>query len=214
MATIKLLVVDDHEIVREGLRALFRRTGDIEVIGEAESVATAVSEAIRLEPDVVLMDMRLPDGTGVDACREIRTVHPNVRIMFLTSYDDQEATLSAALAGAEGYLLKEIDQNSLLKAIRSVAAGNPILDPAATRALLERVQDLANASEPAEGMSLSPQENRVMSLVVEGKTNREIAQTLDLSPKTVKNYLSNIFQKLHVTRRAQAAVLFSKRASS
>lgn len=209
---IRLLLVDDHEIVRIGLRTLFAQTVGIEVVAEASTAPDAVNEAIRTKPDVVLMDVRLRDGSGVDACREILAKCPTARVLFLTSFDDEEAMLTAVFAGAHGYLLKEIGSESLLRAIKCVAAGQSILDPAATRAMIDRMQSLLASGTAGGADSLSSQEYRVLALVAQGKTNKEIATALDLSDKTVKNYLSNIFQKLRVTRRSEAAAIFSKRS--
>lgn len=199
--TITLLVVDDHEVVRAGLRLLLDGVDGIEVVGEAGSVEEAVRETARLQPAVVLMDLRLPDGTGLDACRDILSATPGTRILFLTSYSDEQAIMSTVLAGAAGYLLKEIGHRELVRAIRDAAAGRPILDPRIAQPVMTKVQHSAG---------LSPQEKRVLALVVEGKTNKEIAAALGLSEKTVKNYLSNIFQKLHLTRRSQAAALLAR----
>jgi two-component system response regulator DevR len=215
---ITLLLVDDHEIVRVGLRTLFGRNAKIQVVGEAGTAASAVQEAERLQPAVVLMDLRLPDGSGVAACREIRTACADTRVLFLTSYSDHDAVLATIFAGASGYLLKEIGGEALIQAIESVAAGQSILDPAVTHSVLERMKAISDQDDAALDLhkdkdkdnreSLSPQERRVLALVAEGKTNKEIAVSLDLSDKTVKNYLSNIFQKLQVSRRAQAAAIF------
>lgn len=196
---IRLLLVDDHQVVRAGLRALLAGIVGIEVVGEAGSVAEAVSEAMRLAPEVILMDLRLPDGSGVDACREILSGAPQTRIVFLTSYSDEQAVMSTVLAGAAGYVLKDVGHRALVAAIRGAAAGRPILDPRITDPVVSRVR---------KAEALSAQEQRVLALVVEGKTNKEIAAALGLSDKTVKNYLSNVFQKLGITRRAQAAALF------
>ena len=208
---IRLLIVDDHEVVRMGLRSLFQHVPDIEVVGEASTVANAIAEAARLLPTVVLMDMRLPDGTGVQACREILAQGRQSRILFLTSYDDDEALLAAVFSGAGGYLLKEIGGDALIKAVKSVAAGQSILDPGAANIVMQRLQSLSSTDQSAAKAELiSPQERRVLALVAQGKTNKEIAAALDLSDKTVKNYLSNIFDKLHVSRRAEAAAIFSR----
>ena len=206
---VRLLLVDDHAIVRLGLRTVFERTEDIRVIGEAGGVKEAVDAASSLAPDVVLMDMRMPDGTGVDACREILAVRPETRVLFLTSYHDEEALFSAVFAGARGFLVKEIGGDALLAAVRAVAAGQSILDPAAARVVAERMKSFAgpDAKERAPE-SLSSQEKRVLALVADGKTNKEIAAALGLSDKTVKNYLSTIFQKLQVGRRAHAAAIY------
>lgn len=217
---IRLLLVDDHEMVRIGLRTLLGKTKQIQVVGEASTAADAVTETVRLKPDVVLMDLRLPDGSGVEACREIRTACPEVRVLFLTSYSEDDAVLSTIFAGAAGYLLKEIGGEALIQAIESVAAGQSILDPAVTHSVVERMKAISDQDDSASYLhkdkdkdkdkreSLSPQERLVLALVAEGKTNKEIATALDLSDKTVKNYLSNIFQKLHVSRRAHAAAIF------
>ena len=197
--TIRLLLVDDHEVVRAGLRALLAGIEGMEIVGEAGTVAEAVSEAVRLAPEVILMDLRLPDGTGIDACREILSSAPRTRILFVTSYSDEQAVMSTVLAGAAGYVLKDIDHRTLVAAIRDAAAGRAILDPRITDPVVRRVPNTE---------ALSAQEQRVLALVVEGKTNKEIAAALGLSDKTVKNYLSNAFQKLGVSRRAQAAALF------
>jgi two-component system, NarL family, response regulator DevR len=197
--TIRLLLVDDHEVVRAGMRALLAGIEGMEIVGEAGTVAEAVSEAARLAPEVILMDLRLPDGTGIDACREILSSAPRTRILFVTSYSDEQAVMSTVLAGAAGYVLKDIDHRALVAAIRDAAAGRAILDPRITDPVVRGVPKTE---------ALSPQEQRVLALVVEGKTNKEIGAALGLSDKTVKNYLSNAFQKLGVSRRAQAAALF------
>ena len=210
---IRLMVVDDHEVVRLGLSALFRQTSGIEVVAEAGSVADAVKGAAQQRPDVVLMDLRLPDGTGIDACRDILSAHPETRVLFLTSHSDEEAVVSTILAGAAGYLLKEVGSQALINAIELVHGGQSILDPKVTTAVLHRMSMLdgkaAAAKQPSRDI-LSPQEQRILALVVEGKTNKEIAKALGLSDKTVKNYLSNAFQKLHVGRRSHAAALYTR----
>ncbi|HKN86597.1 MAG TPA: response regulator transcription factor [Nitrospiraceae bacterium] len=209
---IRLLMVDDHEVLRLGLRTLFSEAGGFDVVGEAGTMAEAISKAGALDPDVVLMDVRLPDGSGVEACREIRTQRPQTRVLFLTSYADDDAVLATIVAGAHGFLLKEVGSDELLHAVRAVANGQSILDPAVTQRVLTRVQTLSNATSSTEpkGEALSPQERRVLALVAEGKTNKEIAVALNLSEKTVGNYLSNVFQKLNITRRSQAAVYFTR----
>ena len=195
---ITILIVDDHEVVRAGLRALLGGIEGMEIAGEAGSVAEAVREAARLAPELILMDLRLPDGSGLDACREILSAAPKTRILFLTSYSDEQAVMSTVLAGAAGYLLKDIGYRVLVGAIRDAAAGRPILDPRITEPVIGRVQ---------HAEALSPQERRVLDLVVQGKTNKEIGAALGLSEKTVKNYLSNAFQKLGISRRVQAAAI-------
>ncbi|HEV7803068.1 MAG TPA: response regulator transcription factor [Burkholderiales bacterium] len=208
---IRLLLVDDHEVVRVGLRTLFARSTNIDVVGEAASVADAISEARRLRPRVVLMDLRLSDESGITACREILSREPTTRVLFLTSYSDEQAVRATVLAGAAGYLLKQIGHQALIDAITAVAAGQSILDPKITQNVLRQINDGVKAKNGAE--ELSPQERRVLAHVVEGKTNKQIAAALGLSDKTIKNYLSNAFQKLQVNRRSHAAVVFAKLAN-
>ena len=209
---IRLLVVDDSALVRHGLRAVLASHGrgsGIEIVGEAATVATAVAEAARLRPDVVLLDIRLPDGTGFDACRRILQLRPDTRILYLTSVVDDALVDEAIRTGAHGYLLKEIDSHGLVQAIRDVGAGKSILDPAVTA----RVMALAKSGGgpgPDTLALLSPQERRVLALIAAGRTNKEAGSELNLSEKTVKNYLSSIFEKLHVSRRAEAAVLYAQ----
>ena len=205
---IRVLIVDDHHVVRLGLRALLDRHAGFEVIGEAGTVAAAVEEAKRLHPDVVLLDVRLPDGKGYEACRQIHQLLPDVRVLFLTSFADEQTVLESLDAGGDGYLLKEIDEVALVQGIRSVANGQSILDPAITRRVLERAKTPVVPTGETKWATLSPQEKRVLSLVAEGKTNKEIGLDLGLSDKTVKNYLSNILEKLQLTRRSQAAAFF------
>jgi two-component system, NarL family, response regulator DevR len=205
---IRVLIVDDHTVVRLGLRTLLGRYGDIEVVGDIGTVAMAVEETMRLQPDVVLMDVRLPDGNGFEACRQIRKSQLDTRILFLTSFAEEEIVLESIDAGGDGYLLKEIDDESLIRAIRNVAAGQSILDPAVTKRVLERVKNADSTVSKDKIETLSPQEKRVLALVAEGKTNKEIGVALALSDKTVKNYLSNIMEKLQLTRRSQAAAYF------
>jgi len=209
-APVRLLIVDDHEVVRLGLRKLVEQSSTIRVVGEAGTVAAALASAARLEPDVILMDVRLPDGSGVEACREIRAARPATRVLFLTSFSDDAALSATILAGASGYLLKDIAGQEVIRAIESVAQGQSILDPSVTAAVLARMKAMEGAGQARKGEDLSPQERRVLALVAEGKTNKEIAAALNLSDKTVKNYLSHIFQKLQITRRSQAAAYFVK----
>jgi two-component system, NarL family, response regulator DevR len=208
---IRLLLVDDHEVVRIGLRTVLHNREGITVVGEAGTKAAAVRTVIRLRPDIVLMDVRLPDGSGIDASRSILASHPTTRIIFLTSYSDDNSALAAVLAGAQGYVLKNIDSNLLIQSIRAVFNGQSILNPDLTHRALTWIKMWPAQDGSARGQSLSPQEERVLALVAEGLTNKEIATTLQLSDKTVKNYLSNMFQKLHISRRAQAATFFVKR---
>jgi DNA-binding NarL/FixJ family response regulator len=201
---VRVLLVDDHEIVRVGLRAIFAQAG-IEVVGEASTAAEAIEEAARLDPDVVLMDVRLPDGSGVTACREIRAANPRVSVLFLTAFADDGALLATAFATAGGYLPKEIGAANLIQAVKSVASGLSVLDPSVVHRIMEGLRTLGGTSaSDTDGELLSKQERRVLALVAEGKTNKEIAAELGLSPKTVKNYLSTVFEKLQVNRRSAA----------
>jgi len=209
--TVRVLLVDDHEVIRVGLRTVLAQNQGITVVGEAGTMADAILQAQKFKPDVVLMDVRLPDGSGVDACREILGALPDTRVIFLTSYADDDSVLAAVLAGAQGYVLKEIDSPGLLEAIRSVAKGQSILDSTVTERALRWLRGVHDLPAPPGTDQLSSQEERVVALVAEGKTNKEIAVALGLSDKTVKNYLANVFQKLRITRRAQAAAFFVKR---
>jgi DNA-binding NarL/FixJ family response regulator len=211
---ISVVIIDDHEIVREGLRTMLARYDDIAVIGEAATMNDAIAESCRLKPDVVLMDVRLSGGSGVDACRAIRDCIPAMRVLFLSSYEDDEAVLAAVVGGASGYVLKHINAEGLLQAIRTVARGQSILDPAITQTVLNRMRlQKEQASEP-QRTTLSAQQQRVLALLAEGKTNKEIGSSLELSDKTVKNYIRFIFQKMHVTRRGQAAAQFIRDSTS
>jgi two-component system, NarL family, response regulator DevR len=209
-ATIRLLVVDDHEVVRQGLVAMLGRRPGIQVVAEAGTVAEAIAQARRYQPDLVVMDVRLPDGSGIEACREIRAEMPATRVVMLTSYPDEEAVMSAIIAGASGYLLKQIRARDLVAALETVARGESLLDPAVTAQVLERIRRIATDGQPDEYAQLTTQERRILALVAEGKTNREIAGEVFLSEKTVKNYVSSILSKLNLERRAQAAAFVAK----
>ena len=209
--TIRVLLVDDHDVVRVGLRTVLNQEHNLIVAGEAVTAAEAIRQAQKLKPDVILMDIRLPDGSGIDACREILAARPDTRVIFLTSYSDDDSVLAAVLAGAHGYLLKEIDSAAMIQALDTVGAGRSILDPAVTARALRWVRSLREGDQIPRTDQLSTQEGRVLALVAEGKTNKEIGAALELSDKTVKNYLANVFQKLRITRRAQAAAFFLKR---
>jgi two-component system, NarL family, response regulator DevR len=210
---VRLLLVDDHQVVRVGLRTLLHNNQGITVVGEAVSKAAAVRETMRLKPDVVLMDVRLPDGSGVEATREILAMHPTTRVLFLTSYAEDDSILASVLAGAQGYVLKNIDSNELVRSIRVVSNGQSLLDPLVIKRAMNWVNAGPDQGSPVRKKSLAPQEERVLALVADGLTNKEIAGRLKLSDKTVKNYLSNVFEKLHISRRAQAATFFTKRKS-
>jgi two-component system response regulator DevR len=200
---LKVLLVDDHHIVRAGLRTIVSRAG-IEIVGEAGTAAAAIEEAARLEPDVVLMDVRLPDGSGVTACREIRAANPRIRVLFLSAFRDDNALLATAFASASGYLLKEIGAEHLIQAIRAVASGLSVLGPGVVHTVMGHMGTAGTVSEDPAGEPLSNQQRRVLTLVADGKTNKEIAAAMGLSPKTVKNYLSIVFEKLQVRRRSEA----------
>ncbi|MGQ0667935.1 MAG: response regulator transcription factor [Nitrospiraceae bacterium] len=208
---IRILLVDDHEVIRVGLRTVLNQQHGLKVAGEAATMADAIRQAQKLKPDLILMDIRLPDGSGIDACREILTAQPDTRVIFLTSYSDDDSVLAAVLAGAHGYVLKEINSAGLIDAVHKVANGQSILDPTVTARALAWLRELKKGVRVPGTDRLSPQEERVVMLVAEGRTNKEIAATLELSDRTVKNYLANVFQKLHITRRAQAAAFFLTR---
>ncbi len=211
LKTLRVLVVDDHEVVRQGLVALIGRRDGFEVVGEAGTVAEAIEGARRHQPDLVIMDVRLPDGSGIEACREIREEFPATRIVMLTSYPDEEAVLSAIVAGASGYLLKQIRGRDLVAALETVGRGESLLDPAVTEKVLARIRKIATGSEEADELSqLTSQERKILELVAAGMTNKEIAAEVFLSDKTVKNYVSSILAKLNLERRAQAAAFVAK----
>ena len=205
-----VLVVDDHEIVRQGLVALLDRRPEFQVVAEASTASEAVAMARRFKPMLVVMDVRLPDGSGVEACREIRGELPDTRVVMLTSYPDDEAVLSAIVAGASGYLLKQVRGRDLVAALQAVGRGESLLDPAVTGRVLERVRRIATGAATDELAGLTSQEQKILLLVAEGKTNKEIAVDVFLSDKTVKNYVSSILSKLNLERRAQAAAYMAK----
>ena len=204
----RILICDDHEVVREGLRGLIGRQADMTVVGEAGTVAEAVDAAARHKPDVVIMDIRLPDGSGVEACRAIREARPETKVIMLTSYADDDAVFASIIAGASGYLLKQTRGQAVVDAITAVAAGRSLLDPDVTGKVLERVR--ASRGEDPAIASLTEQERKVLAGLAEGRTNREIGETLFLSEKTVKNYVSRILDKLGLSRRAEAAAYMAK----
>jgi two-component system, NarL family, response regulator DevR len=208
---LRILVVDDHELVRMGLRTLLSEVAGCAVVGEAESVAEAIAAARKYRPDVVLMDVRLPDGSGVEACREIRSELPEVRVLMLTSFADDDAVFSAIVAGASGYLLKQARADALLDAIRTVGRGGSLLDPAVAQKVLDRVRSSAAITAQDDKLSaLSEQERKILPLIAAGQTNREIAATLYLSEHTVKAYVSDLLSKLELRRRSEAAALFAR----
>ncbi|HEX5480789.1 MAG TPA: response regulator transcription factor [Dehalococcoidia bacterium] len=207
----RILIVDDHDVVREGLRALLSRRPGFEIVGQAATVAEAIAEARHVQPDVIVMDVRLPDGSGIEACREIREERPDTKVIMLTSYADDDAVFASILAGASGYVLKQTRGSALADAIGSVARGESLLDSAVTQKVLERVRS-ANERKPDDPLNaLTEQEHKILSLIAEGKTNKEIAEEVFLSDKTVKNYVSSILSKLNLRRRSEAAAFIARR---
>jgi DNA-binding NarL/FixJ family response regulator len=206
--SIRVFLLDDHEVVRRGLRELLEHEDDIEVVGESGSALEAARRMPAMRPNVAVLDARLPDGNGIDVCREVRSVDPTIKALILTSYDDEEALFSAIMAGASGYILKQIRGGDLIDAIRRVASGQSLLDPAVTQRVLERVR--VGPHEPEELRRLTVQERRILELIAEGLTNRQIAEHMYLAEKTVKNYVSSVLAKLGMERRTQAAVFASK----
>jgi two-component system response regulator DevR len=205
---IRVYLLDDHEVVRRGLRDLLESDGDIEVVGESGTAQEATSRIPALRPHVAVLDGRLPDGSGIDVCRDIRSVDPTIKALILTSYDDDEALFAAIMAGASGYVLKQIAGTDLIDAVRRVAAGQSLIDPSLTARVLERLRDGPKAS--SELASLTDQERRIVELIAKGLTNRQIGDQLLLAEKTVKNYVSSILAKLGLERRTQAAVFVTK----
>jgi DNA-binding NarL/FixJ family response regulator len=204
----RVFLLDDHEVVRRGLRELLEAEGDLLVVGEAGTADEALSRIPPTRPDVAVLDVRLPDGNGVEVCREVRSRHPEVQCLMLTSFADDEALFQAIMAGASGYLLKQIKGPDIVDAIRRVAAGQSLLDPAVTRRVLERLR--TGPEEDERLASLTEQERRILELIAEGLTNRQIADRVHLAEKTVKNYVSNLLAKLGMERRTQAAVYAAK----
>jgi two-component system, NarL family, response regulator DevR len=207
---LDLLIVDDHEVVRQGLAAMLGRRPGFHVVAEAGTVAEAVAAARKFRPDLVVMDVRLPDGSGVEACREIRAEMPDTRVVMLTSYPDEDAVLSAIIAGASGYLLKQVRARDLVAALEAVGRGESLLDPAVTGKVLDRIRRIATTDQPDELAELTAQEQKILLLVAEGMTNKQIAAEVFLSDKTVKNYVSSILAKLNLERRAQAAAYMAR----
>ena len=210
MTPTRVFLLDDHEIVRRGLRELVESEEDLIVVGEAGTAEEALTRIPSTSPDVAVLDVRLPDGDGIEVCREIRSGHPEVQCLMLTSFADDEALFSAILAGAAGYVLKQVRGTDLLDSIRRVARGQSLLDPAVTARVLER---LRTPAEPADGVeSLTQQERRILDLIAEGLTNRQIGERLFLAEKTVKNYVSNVLMKLGMSRRSEAAAYAARLA--
>ncbi|MBV1850485.1 response regulator [Catellatospora tritici] len=205
---IRVFLLDDHEVVRRGLCDLLQADGDIEVVGESGSAAEATRRIPALRPDVAVLDGRLPDGSGIDVCRDVRSVDPQIKGLILTSYEDDEALFAAIMAGAAGYVLKQIKGTDLVDAVRRVAAGQSLLDPAITQRVLERIRNPQH--EPDQLKSLTEQERKILAHVADGLTNRQIAAQMFLAEKTVKNYVSSLLAKLGLERRTQAAVFAVK----
>src|SRR5512132_428730 len=207
---LRVLLVDDHEVVRDGIKALLQATEGIVVTGEAGTVR----EADRTRPDVVVMDVQLTDGSGIEATREIRADHPKTAVVMLTSFADDEALFASIMAGAAGYVLKQVKGGELVRAIRTVGKGESLLDPAVTSAVLDRLRRGKHLLRDEKLARLSPQEERILSAVADGKTNREIGEELNLAEKTVKNYVSSILSKLEVARRAEAAAYLARHTTT
>ncbi|MDQ1748151.1 MAG: hypothetical protein QOD07_2414 [Frankiaceae bacterium] len=205
---IRVFLLDDHEVVRVGVRELLESDGDVEVVGEASTAAEALARVPAVRPDVAVLDVRLPDGDGVTVCRELRSQLPDLACLMLTSFADDEALLDAVLAGAAGYVLKQVKGNDILDSVRRVAAGQSLLDPATTARMIQRLRDQMDRPDPLEG--LTEQERRVLALIGEGLTNRQIGERMFLAEKTVKNYVSNLLAKLGMERRTQAAAFVAR----
>ncbi len=205
MTKQRILLVDDHEVVRLGLRALLERHSHFEVVAEASTARDAIEQVEQYSPDVVVMDIRLPGGSGIEACEEISENHPNTKVIMLTSYAEDEMLFSAIRAGASGYVLKQIEGEGLVRAIEAVGRGEALLDPAVTQRIFQEVRKAAKEEEASAFAALTQQEKHVLMLVSEGKTNREIAKALFLGEGTVRNYVSSILSKLGVSNRAEAA---------
>jgi two-component system response regulator DevR len=207
---LRVMLVDDHEIVRDGIRAMLQSEDDIVVTAEAGTVREAIDEADRTLPDVVVMDVRLADGSGIEATREIRAQHASTRVLMLTSFADDEALFASIMAGASGYVLKQVKSGDLLRAIRAVGSGDSLLDPSVTSAVLDRLRKGKHLMLDEKLARLSPQEERILTAVADGKTNKQIGEELNLAEKTVKNYVSSILSKLEVARRAEAAAYLAR----
>jgi len=213
-APLRVMLVDDHEIVRDGIKAMLDAEDDVVVTAQASTVREAIDEAHRTRPDVVVMDVRLADGSGIEATRQIRADHAETRVLMLTSFADDEALFASIMAGASGYVLKQVRSGDLLRAIRAVGAGDSLLDPSVTSAVLDRLRKGKHLMKDEKLARLSPQEERILSLVADGRTNKEIGDELNLAEKTVKNYVSSILSKLEVARRAEAAAYLARHTTT
>jgi len=206
--SIRVFLLDDHEMVREGIRSLLESDDDIEVVGQAATVAEALSRIPQDQPDVAILDVRLEDGSGIEVCREVRSAHPNIICLMMTSFADDEALYASVMAGAAGYVLKQIRARDLIEDVKKVAKGGSLMDPRAVARVIERI------SRPPQAISalstLSPQEHRLLELIAEGMTNREIAETMFLAEKTIKNYVTGLLSKLNVSNRTEAAIIATK----
>jgi DNA-binding NarL/FixJ family response regulator len=208
LVPLRVFLLDDHEIVRQGLKALLESEPDLEVVGEASNAAEALARVPALKPDVAVLDVRLPDGDGITVCRELRSALPDLACLMLTSFGDDDALVAAIMAGAAGYVLKQIRGSDLVGAVRTVGHGGSLLDPAATARLLHRMRTESSRKDPLE--ALTDQERKILDLIGEGLTNREIGERMFLAEKTVKNYVSSVLSKLGLVRRTQAAVLIAE----
>ena len=211
---LRVVLVDDHEVVRNGIKSLLAETPDVSVVGEAGTVKDAIERAVWARPDVVIMDVRLPDGSGIEATREIRARLPNTQVLMLTTFSDDEALFASIMAGAAGYVLKQIKGADLVRAVQTVGRGESLLDPAVTKGLLDRLRRGKHLLKDERLARLSAQEERILEMIAEGRTNREIGDKLHLAEKTVKNYVTSILSKLEVARRAEAAAYLTRHTTT
>ena len=211
---LRVVLVDDHEVVRNGIKALLAETPDVSVVGEAGTVKDAIERAVWARPDVVIMDVRLPDGSGIEATREIRAKLPNTQVLMLTTFADDEALFASIMAGAAGYVLKQIKGADLVRAVLTVGRGESLLDPAVTKGVLDRLRKGKHLMKDERLARLSAQEERILEMIADGKTNREIGDKLHLAEKTVKNYVTSILSKLEVARRAEAAAYLARHTTT
>lgn len=211
---LRVVLVDDHEVVRNGIKALLAETPDVSVVGEAGTVKDAIERAVWARPDVVIMDVRLPDGSGIEATREIRAKLPNTQVLMLTTFADDEALFASIMAGAAGYVLKQVKGADLVRAVLTVGRGESLLDPAVTKGVLDRLRKGKHLMKDERLARLSAQEERILEMIADGKTNREIGDKLHLAEKTVKNYVTSILSKLEVARRAEAAAYLARHTTT